>query len=190
MAQYVTFDPKAEVSGRAALLWIGALGDAITPIMAARHQIAHFDSDQWLSMQANLDVFKEISSPDYSTVFDNTVFRFVQIGMRVPDFFDFPAEIKSIPSALLSLNGAYHRNHRGGEVGFYRAVIRGESQIDMVCYNPYPCDFDYGIIYGMVQRFHPDTTSFSVHHDETSPCRKKGGEFCIYHVTWEEIEPE
>jgi hypothetical protein len=53
----------------------------------------------------------------------------------------------------------------------------------MTCNNPYPSDFDYGIIYGFVRRFLPKGSDFVVQRKE-SPCRQKGDDMCIYDVTW------
>jgi len=184
MTQFVAFDPKAEVSGSAILLLIAAIGHPVVPIITRHFGVTTFTPDLWLPMQANLDVLREISQPAYNVVSD-----FVKIGIRVPDFFEFPPEINSISMALQSLNEAYHWAHRNGEIGYYRAEIKDENHIDVICHNPYPCDFDYGLIYGMVRRFCPEGFTFTVRHAE-GECRKNGGDTCIYHVEWKEIEED
>jgi hypothetical protein len=54
----------------------------------------------------------------------------------------------------------------------------------MVCHNPYPSDFDQGIIYAVARKFAPKGDFPSVKLDETAPTRKKGGDSCTFLVTW------
>ena len=70
----------------------------------------------------------------------------VSIGMKIPETAVFPPEIDSIDSGLNSIDVAYHMNHRGGEIGVYQATTVSKQQIDVLCRNPYPDYFDYGII--------------------------------------------
>ena len=55
----------------------------------------------------------------------------------------------------------------------------------MICKNPYPCDFDKGIIKAVAKKFKPkDSVNIIVEHDESAPCRKKGADSCTYLVSW------
>jgi hypothetical protein len=54
----------------------------------------------------------------------------------------------------------------------------------MVCANPYPCDFDRGIVEAMAGRFRPQGSVPVVRHDGAQPCRKTGGESCTYLIRW------
>jgi hypothetical protein len=56
-----------------------------------------------------------------------------------------------------------------------------ERKITCVCDNPYPCDFDRGLITGFAQRFERQAR---INHDDRAPCRKTGGDSCTYVVTW------
>jgi hypothetical protein len=56
--------------------------------------------------------------------------------------------------------------------------------MDPVCRNPYPCDFDYGLIYSMGRRFCQKNAQFTVYHDAELGCRKKGANSCTYHMIW------
>jgi len=184
MAEFVVFDPKAEVSGASILVYIAAMGEAVIPIMERHLGTTEFKPDLWFPLQANLDVFREISQPSYNAVFD-----LVKIGINGARIAEVPPEVNSIPSVLQSLDVAYHLFHRNGEIGYYRTEIKDQNQIDLICRNPYPCDVDYGLIYGFVQRFCPEGMTFTVRHAE-GECRKNGGETCIYHVEWKEIEED
>ena len=69
-------------------------------------------------------------------------------------------------------------------IGHYNFKAEGRNKATLVCANPYPCDFDRGIIVAMARRFGPKAGSVRVVHDDTQPCRKKGEESCTYHVAW------
>ena len=75
-------------------------------------------------------------------------------------------------------------NHRGGPIGSYRFVPDGPRQARIICDNPYPSDFDRGIITAMATRFKPQGSAISLEPDLTQPSRKKGGETCTFVVTW------
>ncbi len=119
------------------------------------------------------------------------------VGRRVVENALLPPQINDVPSALGSLDIAYHMNHRhGGKVMFDPATgqmldgighytfERDKSQKPIgtvrVVDVPYLCDFDRGIIYGFVAKFGKNA---SVEH-AGSECRKNGNRQCAYHVTW------
>ena len=65
-------------------------------------------------------------------------------------------------------------------IGHYRFERRGDKERAVIAKNPYPCDFDFGIVTGDVARFAPQGR---VVHDDRSPCRKKGADACTYLIT-------
>jgi hypothetical protein len=70
-------------------------------------------------------------------------------------------------------------------IGHYSFEKTGPRAANMVCKNPYPCDFDRGIIESAARKFKPaDSIILSVTHDDSKPCRKKGHDSCTYIVTW------
>ena len=54
----------------------------------------------------------------------------------------------------------------------------------VLCSNPYPCEFDFGIVEHTARMFAPKGVVTSVHHDDSQPCRKKGADSCTYRITW------
>jgi len=120
----------------------------------------------------------------------------VQIGQHVPKHAPFPPSINDIHGAMGSMDAAYHMNHRkGGRVMFdpatgqmlsgignygYAPVPR-ERRIISVCENPYPCDFDRGIITALAARFERGSR---VTHDDSAPCRKNGADSCKFIIAW------
>jgi hypothetical protein len=145
---------------------------------------------QWYQQQKWLDAFKEIAGE----IGPNTLF---QIGLAIPRNAVFPPEIDTIQKALSAIDIAYHMNHRldgkvlfdgakmGEGIGHYTCTpnANGRSAV-VVCANPYPCDFDKGIIEAMARRFKPATSmSVSMRHDDGG-CRKNGNNACTWHVSW------
>jgi hypothetical protein len=179
MAQFIAFDPNVEVLGHAVIAnTIGVDGD-VARLMAA-HGLEMIIPTEWYPQQWLLNAMRDIANQKY-----NVTQNLVGMGIRVPTTAALPPDINSIPSAMMMLDVAYHMNHRNGEIGEYRAEVVGEKRIRMVCRNPYPSDFDYGLIYGFARRFRPANGSFVVTVDEQAPSRKRGDESCTYDVTWD-----
>jgi hypothetical protein len=116
-------------------------------------------------------------------------------GASIPPTALFPPGIRSAEGALRSINLAYYLHHGlNGEplldaakgiyrhnIGEYRARKDGERRVAMECENPYPCDFDQGLVEAMARRFEPRATAT---HDAAAPCRKRGAKLCSYNVSW------
>lgn len=176
MAEYIAFDPTVEVYGQSMLSVVSALGDQAESILA-KHGLDNIDPNSWYPIQDYLDAYKELADMDY--------FNLVAVGMQVPDNAVFPPEIDTVEKALMSVGQAYEMNHRGGDIGEYTFTLTGEREGDMYCRNPYPSDFDYGIIYRIVQKFRPtDSTEIRVVRDDSVPNRKSGADACTYHIGW------
>ncbi len=170
--EYQPFDPNAKVLGRNIKALVAGTGDRILETLR-RHGITDIKDDQWYPQSAVLAALKEFGETS----------NLVSVGTQVIKHTLFPPEVDSIDKALASIDVAYKMNHRG-EVGYYHSEVRGPRHIVMKCKNPYPCDFDYGLIYGVAKRFLPAGGDLIVEHDADGTCRKKGSETCVYHVTW------
>ena len=179
MAQYKQFAPNVEVNGESVLATVDAFPDFIKRIalqILAKNGIMNPMPGKWYNQQALLDSLKEIDGRYGS----NTLF---EIGKAIPSNAIFPSEINTIEMALDSINIAYHMNHRFGEIGFYKIVFHDKTSkiFTMHCNNPYPCDFDRGIITSMASKFSPQV---EVMLDITKPSRKKGADDSYYIVTY------
>jgi hypothetical protein len=117
------------------------------------------------------------------------------IGVAVPKNASWPPDVKDVDAAIASIDIAYHLNHRKDGVVMYdpatATMLEGighygyardpdEQKIVSVCDNPYPCDFDQGLLLGMASRF---SSRARVVHVEGS-CRKHGDPSCTYIITW------
>lgn len=148
------------------------------------------DRAKWYPLDTWLSAFNAIAKE----VGSNSLYA---IGKKVPENVVFPPDqISDIHAALRSIDVAYHLNHRKkgvvmfnlqtGEMveGIGHMVYRPMNDDRMAileCDDPYPCEFDRGVISTMAAKFEQGAKAF---HDNEKPCRKKGGASCTYVVQW------
>lgn len=181
MAQFIAFDDKVMVTGEAILSVVNALSsnkEKRVKILK-KHNIDP-ELDQWYNQQDWLDAFKEM----YEEIGTTTLFL---IGKAIPKNANWPDSIKTLEDALKSIDIAYHMNHKGGDIGHYElAKYDDESHIAvMICRNPYPSDFDRGIISYMLRKYKPNYSyDYGVYLDKSKETRLMGGESCTYNIYW------
>ena len=192
MAQYAG-NPDVEVNGQSVTAVVAGFGVFKEKALEFLRENGIDDPEfgGWYPQQKWLNAFRSIAE----ATGDFTLFN---IGKKIPDSATFPPEIDTIEKSLSSIDIAYHLNHKlNGEVMFNTAtgeITPGIGQygfrpaearkIIMECDNPYPCDFDRGIIEAMAEKFKPSDGFVMVEHDDTRSCRKTGGDSCTYIVTW------
>jgi hypothetical protein len=197
--QFKPFEPGIEVSGDS----LGAILDGFKkyPSIAMKY-LAKFglvknqngktpaiDRTGWYPLEGWLSAYEGIAKE----VGINSLYN---IGKGIPENAAFPPHVKDVHSGLASINVAYHMNHRKNGVIMFNpetgAMIDGighygyepvphENKVVCVCENPYPCDFDRGLVTAMAARFEPNAKTA---HDNDAPCRKKGADSCTYVVWW------
>lgn len=196
--QFKAFEPGIEVSGES----VGAIIDGFRkfPTVVLKYlnkfgfvkqaqSLDEVNRTMWYPQESWLSAFEAITNE----VGTNSLYA---VGRSIPENAIFPPHLNDVYAGLASLDIAYHLNHRkDGQVMFNpengvmlegighilakpvanerRAVVHGE--------NPYPCDFDRGIIAALANRFEPGAKTV---HDPDAPCRKKGAESCTYVVWW------
>lgn len=146
----------------------------------AKHGIIEPRGDAWYPQKAWLDAFQEIAEE----IGNHTLFS---IGKAIPEHAELPPQIDTLEKALMAIDMGYHLNHRGGEIGHYTLTsFDPESQTAvMVCNNPYPSEFDRGIITAFLRRFRPaDSLKSDVILDYNQPTRLKGADSCTYKLAW------
>ena len=182
MAQFVPFSTAVEVNGQTILSVVYALPSSRETFykILEDNGLKEIEPFGWYSQKMWLNAFREI----FDTLGPNTLFM---IGKAIPQNAIFPEHINTLKMALESINVAYEMNHRGGDIGYYRLVsYDGNARIAiMECKNPYPSDFDRGIIMTMLRRFLPkDSVRHNVLLDSSVQTRLDGAESCTYVVTW------
>jgi hypothetical protein len=195
--QFKAFERGVEVSGDC----IGAILDGFRqyPTVAMKYlskyglikkdaKSSDVDRTAWYSLDGWLAAYQGIADE----VGVNSLYN---IGKQIPKNAVFPPHVTDVHTAIQSINVAYHMNHRKDGVvmfdpqsgsmlqgiGNYGYEQKGERTIVCVCENPYPCDFDRGLVTAMATRFENFARTT---HDEKAPCRKKGADTCTYVVTW------
>ncbi len=182
MASFIAFAPNVEVNGETVVSIVNAMAgfEAIAHQLFKKNGLDNIKSGNWYSQQNWLNVFKDIKEK----LGDKTL---LVIGKAIPENANFPAEIDSLEKALNSINVAYHMNHRGGEIGYYKLVKYSykEKIALMECKNTYPSHFDRGIITAMARKFKPEgAITIDVSLDNTKPTRLKGSDSCTYFIDW------
>ncbi len=178
MAEFLAFEPGVEVNGETVLAVVegmGAFADFGRQILS-ENGIVDPSPGRWYPQQAWLDAFKAIAGKVGPATLK-------MIGMKIPNNAQWPPGITTVEEALASIDVAYHMNHRGGEIGCYRFESTGPRSGTMYCRNPYPSDFDLGIILAVAGKFAPKW-AVNVVLDPNAPTRWKGGDSCTYIVTW------
>lgn len=182
MAQFIPFAPNVQVNGQTVLSVVNAIqfGQDFRISLLEKHGLKNVVPDEWYPQEAWLNAFKEIAD----TIGDKTLFT---IGKAIPENAKFPPEINSLEIALQAINQAYQMNHKGGKIGHYKLVSfdAETKKATMECMNPYPSEFDRGIIMTMLRRFKPkDSLQYDVVLATSLPTRLAGAESCTYLINW------
>lgn len=194
MTQFLAQADGVEVNGESVLAVLGGMGnfkEKGREILAWNGILAP-EAGRWYQQQALLDSLKQIAGS----------FRpitLTSIGRKAPELIRFPVGIQNVHQALLSLDIAYHLNHRkNGRVlynsiehkvldgiGHYFYKHTGPASAVMICTSPYPCEFDRGLIDATALRFRQEGVGdIHVAHEASDHCRKNGDDFCTYRVEW------
>ncbi|MBU2523972.1 hypothetical protein KKG71_02145 [Patescibacteria group bacterium] len=192
MTQFKAINPSVEVNGQTVFAIVDGMGDMKNMAFQILEEngISDLKPENWYSQQSWLDAFKQISEKIGPATLN-------EIGKKIPENAKFPPEINDIHKALASIDVAYHLNHRlDGEImfdtengsmkvgiGHYRYRKISDRCAEVECYNPYPCEFDKGIVTAMAQKFKP-ADSYGIEVDSSGKCRKNGDESCTYRVRW------
>jgi len=183
MAPYEAFDEDVEVHGRTI---IAVADDALSRFSSSYREtaadaleangIADPSPDEWYPQQAWLDTFAVIADELEPHILD-------RLGEQIPDVAEWPTGLSSVEAGLRSVDDAYQRNHRGGDIGHYEFESTGERTGTVTCLNPYPCPFDRGLIRATAQEYAP-VESFVFVEERGDRCRRVGDDACVYTVSW------
>jgi hypothetical protein len=197
--QFKAFEPGIEVSGTSIRAIVDAfrLFPAIALNVLVRQGIGRvgperdviIDTDRWYPQPAWLAAFQSVAAAGGADLLFET-------GRRIPLHVEFPKNMHDIVEAVGAIDVAYHMNHRKDGCVMYDSkkgsMLEGighygckgsinDRRIVSVCENPYPCDFDRGIIASVARQFEPRSVT---KHEPDAPCRKRGDSSCTYVVTW------
>ncbi|MDY7232420.1 hypothetical protein [Hyalangium rubrum] len=170
---------QTEVFGKAVsaiLAAMMAIQSRAERILAA-NGISPLREDTWYPLESVLQTFRDIQAQ----IGPNTVRA---VGRKIPETAPFPA-IHSMEEALRGLDVAYQMNHRGtSNIGGYHYTPTGERSGRVLCDNPYPCEFDEGLIDALTERYRPKDSFFIRVTHEPGACRQHDDTGCTYLVAW------
>jgi hypothetical protein len=182
MAEFVSFDPESEVSGSNIQLVIKAhraLGFDIAACLS-KHKLNRVQPNDWVNLQTYLDCLKDIQQ-EFSYYY--SFYSLIAIGTKVIDYaMGIPNPHKS-DTNFEPLNNFYQLRHRGMDVGEYSQEFLSEKHLRVTARNPYPSDFDYGLVWGMARMRVSNGQVLRVIRAE-SPSRRKGDASCVYDLIW------
>lgn len=140
--------PDVEVDGRTGVAVVnGMLIRSVARELLTWSGMSIEALEGWMPWQPWLDLYRNI----YQSLGPDTLYF---IGRRIPYSAEFPGKtMADVPTALQAINVAYHQAHRGGEIGSYRFARRGADHYQVHCDNPYPNEFDLGIVTSLVERY-------------------------------------
>lgn len=132
------------------------------------------DPEKFYLAEDFLNAMKNIGSSMNPAVLRN-------VGTKIIESAQWPQGIDSLSAGLASISVAYKMNHKPNDpsiIGDYIYAKTGEGKYTITCTNPYPCEFDEGIVNGVARTF--EKSVYVKHMD--GPCRKKGDDRCVYQV--------
>ncbi|MEM9073447.1 MAG: hypothetical protein AAGE52_33385 [Myxococcota bacterium] len=175
MAEFQSYAPGVEVAGRTLFSVVEAAGAfrSLAIEILADQGIKHIREDEWYSQQAFLNAFREIRERVGSTTLR-------RIGSLVPAIAQLPPA-DDMTAALKMLNLGYEMNHRNGPIGRYEYEPISSNEGRMICENPYPCEFDEGLLEGVLKLYGAKLGKVS---HAPGPCRSRGDDVCHYFVSW------
>lgn len=179
MTQFVAIAAEIEVNGETVRSFLNGMSgfEPLFEKALVDNGLGELQDGAWYSQQAWLNAFKQIAERTGPGALKT-------IGRRIICSAYWPPEVRTVEKALASIDQAYHLNHRGGEIGSYHYSKLGERMARIVCNNPYPCDFDIGVIDGAVKRFARPHERPLIVHERPDVCRKSLADACSYLITW------
>lgn len=173
---------NAEVIGGSVQIIIQAMGNVKEMglrVLKENGVDTNVPPDGWVNLEKWINSLKAIEK----SFGPNTLFM---IGKKVPEIIPFPK--LDFASAMNGININYLNSHKNIDkaASYYKFTKKGEKSAIVVCTNPYPSDFDRGLIAGLSRKFAPaNTTSLvEVELDTTLPSRKSGAVSCTFNLIW------
>jgi hypothetical protein len=180
MPRYTLLHPDTEMLGQVILDFENAIVTDKFKELFKKHGLTNIDAKKWYPAQPWLDLLNEILE-DQSSLLD-----LVSIGIRqlelaiIPD--DFAS--KSLVEILSSMDDAYRLNYRGTNPGGIKTEVVSERQVKMTVNNFEPDELWYGNIVGMMRRFAPADSQFTVTYAPDIPRRSEGGDVTVFLIAW------
>lgn len=170
MSKYVSFNPNAQVIGKAILGVASALGERAKPSLE-KYGLDKVKPDGWYPQQSWLNALREF---DQESMFD-----LIAVGKHVAEHVPLPDEVDSVEAVLMLIGKTYSHNHRNCP-GYSRSELVGDNHIQVTVHDPYPNNMVYGVLFGFASRF---TRRVVVRYADETPYGTDS-DTVVFHVTW------
>jgi hypothetical protein len=168
-------EEKKEYNGAALNSFILALGhsEAIIKKLLGDAGVDRIDPGRWYDFDwASGLYFKIEAEVGHGAI--------IEVGRKMIETAEFPPNIDSVQTLLMSLGYAYQLNARGPDVGTITCTIEDEHSATLVFNAPFPCALSIGIIEGSCSRYGAQAL---IEHGADG-CIDNGEPACTYLVSW------
>jgi hypothetical protein len=183
MKQENVFDKKSRVQSQVILSFVNGIWQFKQQVLQilAVHGITELEIKNTFPLQAFLESLDMIAR----IIGKNALF---QIGLKIPEYAKYPEIIKKIENPSLDtifsfMDEGFYLNHSGENLGHMHYEKTGNNTAKVICNDPYPCDFDMGILHALGQKFKPQDSTLKLEH-VNSGCRNNGDDSCTYFISW------
>lgn len=147
-------------------------------IPAAFEQALNEESVLWYPQQRHLPLLNDILRGKQDAVFD-----LINIGSKLAKHAVLPPDVTTLKRALFSLDDFYQQANPGTQGGWQVTLVEASFAV-ATSNTAFPSDLEYGILYGLAERFLSDDYVYKVSLAATGSSRLKGGTSCTYHIRW------
>lgn len=176
MAQFVAFDETVEIIGyglQSIFVGIAAtIGEDKTIKIFKKYDLYPIEEAIWYPQQTCLNILRELD--EFADL--------VAVGFQVFQPNNSPT-VKTVVDALNFLDVGYQAIHRGENCGKYEFYLINDQKGRLICHNPYPADFDFGVVYSLLKHY-PTNNEMRVVWDKKVPNRKQGADSCELIIEW------
>ncbi len=176
MAQFIAFDESVEIIGfglQSIFTGIAAtIGEGQAIEIFKKYNLYPIDEESWYSQQTCLDILKDLD--EFADL--------VAVGFKVFQPLNSP-DIRTVVDALNFLDVGYQTIHRGDDRGGYQFYLISDQLGRLICHNPYPADFDFGVVYSLLKHY-PTGNEMRIVWDEKVPNRKQDADTCEFIIEW------
>lgn len=134
--------------------------------------------DSWYPHPRYISVLNEIAKSKHDAMFD-----LIAIGIELVKRAHLPADIISLKRALFSLDDVYKQSNPDSDGGWSVTLVENNFAV-CTSSTPFPSDLEFGILYGLADRFTKSDQVFKVTLSNPQANRQAGGKSCTYHVKW------
>ncbi|MBN2134754.1 MAG: hypothetical protein JW737_03405 [Acidobacteria bacterium] len=174
--EFKSKNPDVKVSGGAILAFLDALNNRELGLKyLEKHGILNIEAKKFYSQQAFLLTQKDLAETM------GVAIALEATGANIP--LELPPEkAKTVFEIFENWQKHYMDNNIGDTESYFRIIERGENYLLLETNNPYPCDFDRGLIKAFAHFVQPEAKVVKW----GSKCRSHGDDACTYHISWKE----